>query len=134
LLGFPYFATSIRARLPLASVLSSFAGYFKIVSTGLLVAADDWSEKADAYDGHFRIMESGAMWFQDAFNYDFAALVSSSTLVATQEGEISFSAYNASGWRWRCTSCGNHLPPKIIAMSRRRTGPTIHTVQSGLDR
>ena len=44
-------------------------------------------------------MASGAMWFQDAFNYDFAALSSSSTPVATEEGEISFSAYNASGWR-----------------------------------
>ena len=39
------------------------------------------------------------MWFQDAFNYDFAALNSASTPVATQEGEISFCAYNGGGWR-----------------------------------
>jgi uncharacterized radical SAM superfamily Fe-S cluster-containing enzyme len=39
------------------------------------------------------------MWFQDAFNYDFAALASSSTPVATREGEISFCAYNGGGWR-----------------------------------
>ena len=68
--------------------------FYRVAGSG-----DDWSEKADAYDGRFRIMASGAMWFQDAFNYDFAALASSSTPVATEEGEISFSAYNASGWR-----------------------------------
>jgi uncharacterized radical SAM superfamily Fe-S cluster-containing enzyme len=39
------------------------------------------------------------MWFQDAFNYDFAALASASTPVATREGEISFCAYNGGGWR-----------------------------------
>jgi len=39
------------------------------------------------------------MWFQDAFNYDFAALTSASSPVATREGEISFSAYNGGGWR-----------------------------------
>ena len=44
-------------------------------------------------------MASGAMWFQDAFNYDFAALTSASTPVATQEGEIGFCAYNGGGWR-----------------------------------
>ena len=44
-------------------------------------------------------MASGAMWFQDAFNYDFAALTSASTPVATLEGEISFCAYNGGGWR-----------------------------------
>ena len=68
--------------------------FYRVAGSG-----DDWSEKADAYGGRFRIMASGAMWFQDAFNYDFAALASSSTPVATEEGEISFSAYNASGWR-----------------------------------
>jgi len=68
--------------------------FYRVAGSG-----NDWSRKSDSYDGRFRIMASGAMWFQDAFNYDFAALASSSTPVATQEGEISFSAYNASGWR-----------------------------------
>jgi uncharacterized radical SAM superfamily Fe-S cluster-containing enzyme len=39
------------------------------------------------------------MWFQDAFNYDFSAISNSSTPVATQQGEISFCAYNGGGWR-----------------------------------
>jgi 7,8-dihydro-6-hydroxymethylpterin dimethyltransferase len=69
-------------------------GFYRVAGSGA-----DWSEKAYSCRGRFRIMASGAMWFQDAFNYDFAALASSSTPVATQEGEISFSAYNASGWR-----------------------------------
>ena len=39
------------------------------------------------------------LWFQDAFNYDFSAISNSSTPVATQQGEISFCAYNGGGWR-----------------------------------
>ena len=60
---------------------------------------DDWSERAYSHHGRWKIMASGAMWFQDAFNYDFAALSSASTPVATREGEISFCAYNGGGWR-----------------------------------
>ena len=48
--------------------------FYRVAGSG-----DDWSEKAYAYGDRFRIMASGAMWFQDAFNYDFAALASSST-------------------------------------------------------
>jgi len=68
--------------------------FYRVAGSG-----KDWSDKAYSYDGRWKVMASGAMWFQDAFNYDFAALASSSTPVATEEGEISFSAYNASGWR-----------------------------------
>jgi hypothetical protein len=41
------------------------------------------------------------MWFQDLFNIDLTAIKMSSTLVATntRDGEISFCAYNAAGWR-----------------------------------
>jgi 7,8-dihydro-6-hydroxymethylpterin dimethyltransferase len=68
--------------------------FYRVAGSG-----DDWSQKAYSYHGRWRIMASGAMWFQDAFNYDFAALASSSTPVATLEGEISFCAYNGGGWR-----------------------------------
>lgn len=34
------------------------------------------------------------MTFQDAYNYDFAMMSDSKTPVATQEGEITFCAYN----------------------------------------
>ena len=39
------------------------------------------------------------LWFQDAFNYDFSTIPHSSTPVATQQGEISFCAYNGGSWR-----------------------------------
>jgi hypothetical protein len=39
------------------------------------------------------------MWFQDAFNYDFAGICNSTTPVAIQQGEISFCAYYGGGWR-----------------------------------
>jgi 7,8-dihydro-6-hydroxymethylpterin dimethyltransferase len=38
-------------------------------------------------------------WFQDAYLYDMKAIETSMTPVATQEGEIAFSAYNSIGWR-----------------------------------
>lgn len=68
--------------------------FYRVAGNG-----EDWSEQAYSYHRRWRIMASGAMWFQDAFNYDFAALASSSTPVATREGEISFCAYNGGGWR-----------------------------------
>ena len=42
---------------------------------------------------------TNAMWFQDAYIYDLATMADSTTPVATQEGEINFSAYNSAGWR-----------------------------------
>ena len=39
------------------------------------------------------------MWFQDLFNFDLRSIEASTTIVATQDGEISFCAYNAAGWR-----------------------------------
>jgi len=44
-------------------------------------------------------MTVNGLWFQDAFNYDFSAISNSSIPVATQQGEISFCAYNGGGWR-----------------------------------
>ena len=39
------------------------------------------------------------MSFQDLSNYDFATMSDSKTPVATQEGEITFCAYNGGRWR-----------------------------------
>lgn len=60
---------------------------------------DHWSEKAYSYDGRWKLMFCAGMWFQDLFNYDFSTISNSTTPVATQEGEISFSAYNGGRWR-----------------------------------
>ncbi|HEX8882343.1 MAG TPA: hypothetical protein VF749_20015, partial [Candidatus Acidoferrum sp.] len=58
-----------------------------------------WSQKANEHDGRWRVMILNGMWFQDAFNYDFAGICNSTTPVAIQQGEISFCAYYGGGWR-----------------------------------
>jgi len=58
----------------------------------------DW-EIGDNTDPEWRILNVAGFWFQDLFNYDFDAIRMDATPVATPEGEISFSAYNAAGWR-----------------------------------
>ena len=60
---------------------------------------DDWSQKAYSYDGRWRLMILNGVWFQDAFNYDFAGICNSTTPVAIRQGEISFCAYYGGGWR-----------------------------------
>jgi 7,8-dihydro-6-hydroxymethylpterin dimethyltransferase len=62
-------------------------------------SSDHWSQKAYSFDGRWRIMIFNGMWFQDAFNYDFAGICNSTTPVATTQGEISFCAYYGGGWR-----------------------------------
>src|SRR5246127_255252 len=60
---------------------------------------DDWSRRASAKTAHWRLMFLNGMWFQDAYNYDFATICNSNVPVATWQGEISFCAYNGGGWR-----------------------------------
>jgi len=60
---------------------------------------ENWSERADSYNGRWKIVMTNAMQFQDAHIYDLATTADSATPVATQEGEIGFSAYNSAGWR-----------------------------------
>lgn len=62
-------------------------------------SSNDWSEKAYSYDGRWRLMIVNGMWFQDAFNYDFAGICNSTTTVALTQGEISFCAFYGGGWR-----------------------------------
>ena len=62
-------------------------------------SSDHWSQKAYSYDGRWRLMIFNGMWFQDAFNYDFAGICNSTTPVAITQGEISFCAYYGGGWR-----------------------------------
>jgi uncharacterized radical SAM superfamily Fe-S cluster-containing enzyme len=62
-------------------------------------SSDQWSQKANANDGRWRLMIFNGMWFQDAFNYDFAGICNSTTPVALTQGEISFCAYYGGGWR-----------------------------------
>jgi 7,8-dihydro-6-hydroxymethylpterin dimethyltransferase len=68
--------------------------FYRVAGSG-----DHWSERAYSYDGRWRLMIVNGMWFQDAFNYDFAGICNSTTPVGLTQGEISFCAYYGGGWR-----------------------------------
>jgi hypothetical protein len=54
----------------------------------------------DAGDFEWRVLFVAGMWFQDLFNYDFRRTEMCIIPYGTQEGEISFCAYNTGvGWR-----------------------------------
>jgi 7,8-dihydro-6-hydroxymethylpterin dimethyltransferase len=65
------------------------------------VAGSDpsWSERAYSYADSWKLVMITPMSFQDLYNYDLATMSDSKTLVATQEGEITFCAYNGGRWR-----------------------------------
>ncbi|HEX7020060.1 MAG TPA: radical SAM protein [Gemmatimonadaceae bacterium] len=71
------------------------AGAYGRVS-GERTAADQEKRRADRWNFLF----IAGMWFQDLFNYDFRRTERCIIPYATQEGEISFCAYNTGiGWR-----------------------------------
>jgi uncharacterized radical SAM superfamily Fe-S cluster-containing enzyme len=56
--------------------------------------------ESDAHEFEWRILFVAGMWFQDLFNYDFRRTEMCIIPYATQQGEISFCAYNTGiGWR-----------------------------------
>jgi uncharacterized radical SAM superfamily Fe-S cluster-containing enzyme len=61
-------------------------------------SVEGWAERS--YEsGEWRLLIITAMWFQDLYTFLFPALELSTTVVATQEGELPFCAYNSAGWR-----------------------------------
>jgi uncharacterized radical SAM superfamily Fe-S cluster-containing enzyme len=55
---------------------------------------------SDAQEFEWRVLFVAGMWFQDLFNYDFRRTEMCIIPYGTQEGEISFCAYNTGvGWR-----------------------------------
>jgi uncharacterized radical SAM superfamily Fe-S cluster-containing enzyme len=88
-----------RQKAPLGFDLTQVRGLLEDCFYRLAGSSDDWSPKACSYRGRWKVMIVNGLWFQDAFNYDFSAISNSSTPVATQQGEISFCAYNGGGWR-----------------------------------
>ena len=58
------------------------------------------SHTSDAREFSWRVLFLGGMWFQDLFNYDFRRTEMCIISYGTQQGEISFCAYNTGvGWR-----------------------------------
>jgi uncharacterized radical SAM superfamily Fe-S cluster-containing enzyme len=68
--------------------------FYRVAGSG-----PSWSERAYSYAGSWKLVMVTPMSFQDLANYDFATMSDSKTPVATQEGEITFCAYNGGRWR-----------------------------------
>jgi 7,8-dihydro-6-hydroxymethylpterin dimethyltransferase len=88
-----------KKKAPLGFGLVQLRGLLEDCFYRVAGSSDDWSQKAYSYAARWRVMTVNGLWFQDAFNYDFSAISNSSIPVATQQGEISFCAYNGGGWR-----------------------------------
>jgi hypothetical protein len=88
-----------QEKAPLGFGLAHLRGLLNDCFYRIAGSNDDWSQKAYSYAGRWKVMMVNGLWFQDAFNYDFSVVSSSSTPVATQQGEISFCSYNGGGWR-----------------------------------
>jgi uncharacterized radical SAM superfamily Fe-S cluster-containing enzyme len=84
----------------------------------------NWSERAYAYAGSWKLVMITPMAFQDLHNYDFATMSDSKTPVATQEGEITFCAYN--GGRWRKIVEHLHQTAKLAEWNRTHGRHTIY--------
>src|SRR5690606_35622103 len=58
------------------------------------------ASEGDAHEFEWRFLFVAGMWFQDVFNYDFRRTEMCIIPYGTQQGEISFCAYNTGvGWR-----------------------------------
>ncbi len=84
------------------SSLFDFFNFFKPSSTNSSSDRNDRmkAKVADDNTDNWRVLCVEGMWFQDLFNYDFRRTEMCVIPYGTQEGEISFCAYNTGvGWR-----------------------------------
>ena len=82
------------SQLTLLDILKKFDKSFG------LSGKDYGTEAKDRRDDRWNFLFVAGMWFQDLFNYDFRRTEMCIIPYATQEGEISFCAYNTGhGWR-----------------------------------
>ncbi len=82
----------------LSALLKKFDKTFNLTGRdyGSLAPEDTWKRREDPWNFLF----VAGMWFQDLFNYDFRRTEMCIIPYGTQEGEISFCAYNTGvGWR-----------------------------------
>lgn len=81
------------ARLRLLDILKKFDKSFGL-------SGKDYGHGKNRRDDPWNFLFVAGMWFQDLFNYDFRRTEMCIIPYATQEGEISFCAYNTGhGWR-----------------------------------
>jgi uncharacterized radical SAM superfamily Fe-S cluster-containing enzyme len=89
-------------RAPEGFPVSQIINLFKPSSTSSNSDRNDRmkTEKSDDPSDVWRVLCVEGMWFQDLFNYDFRRTEMCVIPYGTQEGEISFCAYNTGvGWR-----------------------------------
>ena len=89
-------------RAPEGFPISQILNLFKPSSTNSSSDRNDRmkAEKAEDPNDIWRVLCVEGMWFQDLFNYDFRRTEMCVIPYGTQEGEISFCAYNTGvGWR-----------------------------------
>jgi uncharacterized radical SAM superfamily Fe-S cluster-containing enzyme len=82
--------------------ISQIINLFRPSSTSSSSDRNDRMKTRDASDPNdvWRVLCVEGMWFQDLFNYDFRRTEMCVIPYGTQEGEISFCAYNTGvGWR-----------------------------------
>jgi uncharacterized radical SAM superfamily Fe-S cluster-containing enzyme len=90
------------ARAPEGFPISQIINLFKPSSTNSSSDRNDRmkAKVADNNTDNWRVLCVEGMWFQDLFNYDFRRTEMCVIPYGTQEGEISFCAYNTGvGWR-----------------------------------
>jgi uncharacterized radical SAM superfamily Fe-S cluster-containing enzyme len=90
------------ARAPEGFPVSQIINLFKPSSTNSNSDRNDRmkAQKSDDPSDVWRVLCVEGMWFQDLFNYDFRRTEMCVIPYGTQEGEISFCAYNTGvGWR-----------------------------------
>lgn len=87
-----------QRRAPVGFAVSDLTKLFGHLGPRFSSVGREWSAR-DNSDPRWRLVMIAAMWFQDVFNFDLSAVQMDATPVATAEGEIAFSAYNAAGWR-----------------------------------
>ena len=89
-------------RAPEGFPISQILNLFKPSSTNANSDRNDRMTSAgtDDLNDNWRVLCVEGMWFQDLFNYDFRRTEMCVIPYGTQEGEISFCAYNTGvGWR-----------------------------------
>jgi uncharacterized radical SAM superfamily Fe-S cluster-containing enzyme len=87
-------------RAPDGFPISQIVNLFKPSSTTSNSDRNDRMKVERADDDVWRVLCVEGMWFQDLFNYDFRRTEMCVIPYGTQEGEISFCAYNTGvGWR-----------------------------------
>ncbi len=90
------------SRAPEGFPISQIVSLFKPSSTNSNSDRNDRMTSAgqDTTSGEWRVLCVEGMWFQDLFTYDFRRTEMCVIPYGTQEGEISFCAYNTGvGWR-----------------------------------